>query len=418
MKAIGITCGIGSMLQGAKAAGFDVIGNIEWRKYYHKRDTEGRNTFRENYPGAFLSLSIDDVDVEALRGTIDLAMGHPECGKYSQMNVYNKGYAEGLKDPGDIPLFCEMVDALQPRFFVMDDLPKSLGAFTMEDYARMMPGYDLYPEWISNYHYGNCQKNRRRLFMIGALKSEEFVFRPGEFMHDIAIKDVIGDLLDTAGDGMNGHNVHVLDENCGKGKSCLELDRKETWRTVQKQFLDGIREGDRLFYWAKDGARKPRIGFGTGYWNAHSHVLDGGSAALHPIHKIPLTVRERARIQGFADDFLFYGIKTDEEGKWNIEKNSDLVKQTGKAMPIQFCTYAAFLVATHLGKAFMPKEMITGKRCAKDNPEIDAAKFWFCDNIGYADQEGACQACWLRTQCKKLHDQIDLPETEVEDATV
>jgi len=30
MKAIGITCGIGSMLIGAKQAGFEVVGNIGW----------------------------------------------------------------------------------------------------------------------------------------------------------------------------------------------------------------------------------------------------------------------------------------------------------------------------------------------------------------------------------------------------
>ena len=48
MKAIGMTCGVGSLLIGAKKVGFEVVGNIEWRPYYHT------NTFTYNFPGAFL----------------------------------------------------------------------------------------------------------------------------------------------------------------------------------------------------------------------------------------------------------------------------------------------------------------------------------------------------------------------------
>ena len=52
LKAIGITCGVGSMLLGARNAGFKVEGNVEWRKYYHAEDDAGRNTFTANFEGA------------------------------------------------------------------------------------------------------------------------------------------------------------------------------------------------------------------------------------------------------------------------------------------------------------------------------------------------------------------------------
>src|SRR5271166_6587209 len=49
LTAVCITCGIGSMLLGARQAGFDVLGNLEWRKYYHAKDEQGRNTITENF---------------------------------------------------------------------------------------------------------------------------------------------------------------------------------------------------------------------------------------------------------------------------------------------------------------------------------------------------------------------------------
>ena len=51
MTAMGFTGGIGSMLVGAKRAGFDVLGNLEWRDYYRFMHNPGDNTFTRNYPG-------------------------------------------------------------------------------------------------------------------------------------------------------------------------------------------------------------------------------------------------------------------------------------------------------------------------------------------------------------------------------
>ena len=88
MKAIGITCGIGSMLLGARQAGFEIEGNVEWRKYYHESDEHGRNTFRENFPGASFPERMTDEEFERFSNA-DLALGHPECGNFSQLSGAN-----------------------------------------------------------------------------------------------------------------------------------------------------------------------------------------------------------------------------------------------------------------------------------------------------------------------------------------
>ena len=56
--------------------------------------------------------------------------------------------------------------------------------------------------------------------------------------------------------------------------------------------------------WSQDSVR---IGFLKGHWDGPSHVLTGGNAILHHHRCDPYTIRERARIQGFPDDFTFYG---------------------------------------------------------------------------------------------------------------
>jgi hypothetical protein len=42
----------------------------------------------------------------------------------------------------------------------------------------------------------------------------------------------------------------------------------------------------------------------------------------------------------------------------------------------------------------------TGKRVIKANDKVSAAKLDFCSLSGFADQDRACQACWLRSTCE------------------
>jgi site-specific DNA-cytosine methylase len=405
LRAIGITCGIGSMLVGARQAGFDVVGNVEWRRYYHVKDSEGRNTFEENFPGAIFKKSIDELTEEGLGSMTgcDLAMGHPECGAYSQMQGCNNFRDQATRrvkptDPGDIPLFVDLVARLRPRFFAMDDLPKSLHAFPMEEYARRLPDYDLFPEWVSNYHYGNIQRSRRRMFMIGSLKSEQWVFTPGEVENESTLSKVLSGLpVDPSGSRILNHDVHTETEPAGRLLHMDYLWHRPTWADGRRWF-EGVEEGTTFLYHSPhaDGELKMKPGWYKQRWGGHCAVLDGGSGHIHPLRNLPFTIRERARIQGFPDDFVFYGTGFNDEGEWNHEKNLHMVKQTGKAMPVQFCWYVAGQIAAYiLGTRFES----SGVRLLKPNEYVDGAKLWYCREIGYSNRDLACSKCWLAGGC-------------------
>lgn len=399
--AMGITSGIGSMLVGASQLGFSVAGNIEWRDYYRYETEDGRSTFVDNFQGAFMARGMDDVPKNMMPGSIDFLAGHPECGRYSTLShsVALGNYQESRKaDCSDIPLFLKMVAELRPRFFLMDDLPAAFDALPMKEYVRMLPDYDLFPEWISNWGYGNIQKYRNRMFIVGALKSEKFVFQPGEEEHSLVLRDIISDLVDVEPGSIPNHADVDDDFVPGRYTNMRFYGDRASWGELKELFKEGD-WGKNLKYYSPAGEQKVRPGTTNPKWDGFCPVLSGGYNPIHPVLRRPLTIRERARIQGFPDDFLFhYDDKDVDADTWEPYQADGQrgIKQTGKAMPLQFCTYVADQVKHHMeGKPFET----TGKRVLKPNEKVTSAKMEFCRTTDYADQAGACEACWHHDEC-------------------
>lgn len=397
LRAIGMTSGIGSLLVGARQAGFEIVGNVEWRKYYRVTDGHGRNTFTDNFFGSFLVSEVTDQLVREFRDDVDLLMGHPECGAYSVLSGANyKGRTaeEYAKNSSDIPVFVEGVKRLQPKFFVMDNLPRSLIGYPMERWIEMLPEYNLFPEWVSNYHYGNIQKNRKRFFMIGCLKElEDYVFVPGETEQPpmpYALDELLNNIV-----GLPNQDPHVLDATTSRGRGIVG-DRYLTFREAQAYFRGGLGPegavpGRNMPYLAKDGTWKQHIGLLKTY-HGYCHVLHGGWPTYNPLTCLPFTIRERARIQGIPDDFIFYGTVRNEDGEWNHNKNSAMVKQTGKCMPVQFAKFISSQVSDFLTDGIVYRG--TGKRFIRPNKYVDEAKKKFCSTVGYGIiQEKACALC-------------------------
>lgn len=280
----------------------------------------------------------------------------------------------------------------------MDNLPKSLIGYEIEKWmAQLGKEYNLFPEWVSNFHYGSTQINRRRFFLIGARKEfEDYVFIPGEFEHKKMLRDVIGDLPpkkdirainhvhwpDSA--LMMGWGSHNFDLT--KGKDCVTLG---DFKKVIKDYPDK----KNFSYYNRFGESKLRPGYSKIILDNYSPVLSGGGSAPDNHYRSdtlnPLTMRERLRIQGAPDDFILDPLDYMRDHKTYMA----VYKQTGKFMPVEFTEYIADQIKHYLsGKKF---KRSTGKRFIKRNEYIDKAK-------GLACRSGKdCDQCWLQGDCNE-----------------
>jgi len=346
MKAFGFTCGIGSMLYGARNAGYEIVGNIEWRPYYHT------GTFERNFQEAFMTKSINEMDsgkLSKVKG-VDLLLGHTECGNYSNLTNTSKavGGQEMLDairlDMGDIPDFINAVNFFRPKYFAMDNLPGSLLAVPLSMYRLELGDYNVEAHLISNYHYGNIQKHRIRLFIIGRRKELPFKFVSGEFNHETTTFNIIGDLGETPRPEIN--HVPLLDhEFLTDGQIGLESGENLNVRDIKTVFCE-LGEGQTWKYTTRSGVKKMKAGYVMTYRDKFCHTLTGRNSIFHYTGR-PLTIRERARIQGLGDDFIFVG----------RENSVDFIKQTGKCMPIQWCEYLSGLIrANYEPQNFMTLE--------------------------------------------------------------
>lgn len=401
MKVLGVYGGVGSMMIGAKQQGWEVIGNIEERPYYFT------GTFEANFPGAWMVNSFDALTEEqrAQAMECDMIIGHPDCGSFSALRQKTGGFeSDRERISNDIKKFIQSIKEFQPKVFAMDDLPGAMKAVGWEIYHELLPDYDVYFEWINNHGYGNIQKNRKRLFVIGAKKELNYVFIPGEFEHNETILERLAKISPDAKNNVQfaddsrvaGWGKHEVDERYFglKGKDDY-INFAEFREYVAKQPIGCFRCFNR------SGNMTTRLGKAKIDVNKPSPVITGGGAQGH--HYLfrndtfmPFTIRERAKIQGCPDDFVFIPEMIPEGSNHTY---GNLVRQTGKFMPVEFCTFITQQFTDLLNGEYSP-EKYTCKRVINSNPTINESKYEYCKHVGYTDQENACKFCGSARYCK------------------
>ena len=374
LTAMGMTDGVGCMLVGAQEQDYEILGNIEWRKYYHS------GTWQKNFPGAFMVYNWDQMG-KLIPQNITMIMGHPECGQWSNLGFASLGKSQSRYEvPSDIQVFIDCVKRVKPEFFAMDNLVKSLYAVPLTKWNEELPEYDIFAEYISNYHYGNSQLCRKRMFIIGSKKKYEYVFQPNEKDHSNSVWDIIGELY-----GKDENDFFNHYQFPGETKSAYRDYYEKRYYTIDEaaEEFKKLRAGIAPRYLNDDGEEKNRIGMMKLYKDKHSHTLTGSNYHMHPESGKPLTCRERARIQGFPDSFEFVFAK--ESDHWN----ANMSKQTGKAMPIQFCRFLSKQFKNHINNISSPN---TGDRFLR-NDLIETSKITYCKEVGYSNQAQACKWC-------------------------
>ena len=399
LKVLGVFGGIGSMMIGAKQQGYEIVGNIEERPMFHT------GTFEANFPDAFMVHSKDELTSEQLERCkgVDLILGHPKCGSFSTLRHHNSTLEDSRKElAGNFSKFIECIVEFQPKFFAIDNLPKSLTEFTYKDWTEQLPEYDIHFEYISNRNYGNPQL-RQRLFIIGSKKELGFYFIPGEFEHHETIRERLAKISPDAPNNQQWKKTDIV-EGWYRHEFFPEFKEFKTPqdRITSEEFTGFLKDqkiNKSIQCYNKKGLITTRIGKCVIDIDRAAKTITGGNTGHHYMFRsdtyMPFTIRERAKIGGCPDNFIFIPNQENEIKSWH----NNLIHQTGKFMPVEFTSFLTQQIKDFL-EGTRDESKYTQKRIAKPKEEVDINKYGYCMDIGYSNPEKVCEFCGSKKYCK------------------
>jgi len=275
---------------------FRVVGNIEPRSVFH---SPGNKQWKANFGDIPLVKSLEQYSKVGVKP--DIIVSHPDCG-HSSIMTYNKMKAYGdPRENASVRMFFQGIKDLKPKIWLMENLENMLKVITLDDIKRAFPKYDIHSYVGSVMLWGNSQKCRKRLVLVGIRKRyRSLVDIPVVYQVSKPRKNyqINGDIANLQSLPEIGHYREPLSkEVClwlgedkvtlGKARKMWRTEFKDryTWpghykahiqpavyRQVKKSYPRTVRKGDRQFNWL----------------------------GRH------LSAREMARIQGIPDDFILY----------------------------------------------------------------------------------------------------------------
>lgn len=410
--AIDLFAGAGGFSLGMEQAGFEVAVAIE-------HDPVHAGVYAFNFPQtkvlcrdiSSLSGRVIKEELKQWRKTsgyrrrdrsIDLVFGGPPCQGFSLMG---KGQVDDVRN-NLVFEFCRLVKELQPRYFVMENVP----GLKLKKYAAMLErlidefklaGYEITePVKILNAASFGVPQKRRRLFLLGAKTGQSLIVYPKPKLASpeqyITVEQAIADLP-------NLDNFSEL-----QSSDCLQLTPTQLLQieasatSYVKTLRNLIKEPDNLAYlrqWNCDeltsslqtqhgtvaierfeqttgGNIEPISRLRRLHWQKPCNTLRAGTGyergsftsprPIHPEYPRVISVREAARLHSFPDWFRLHVTK------WHG------FRQVGNAVPPLLARALGCQIIALLGvKPKVPKTVL-----ALGNPQllrftlVTAAKYW------------------------------------------
>lgn len=333
LNVIDLFCGCGGLSKGFEYANYNIVLGID-------NDPAALETFEKNHVNS-IKLNRDLSDgttfdiIKELVGerAIDVIVAGPPCQGFSLTGPRNF-------DDERNKLYLAVIKAVKefsPKAFVIENVPGMAKLYNGEVKDEIIKrftnlGYNVSNTILCAADYGVPQM-RRRLFFVG-LKPEYGRYEFPEPTHTIdnyiTCSDAISDLPSREDELGKEVDVYCNDplteyQKLMRGECNVLYNHVATNHTeMVKQVISLVPEGgnhkdlpkgvgeSRKFNeaWTRYHSQKPSKTIDTGHRN-HFH---------YKYNRVP-TIRENARLQSFADDFVFYGTKTQQN------------RQVGNAVP-------------------------------------------------------------------------------------
>lgn len=314
-------------------------------------------TYDANHPGVDVYAGDIEEWLHDRLPSADIVVGGPPCQGFSNLGARHR------RDPRNA-LWRRYVDALErigPLYFVLENVSDFLRAGQFASLKRetgkggRLAEYRLEYAVLNSADFGAPQI-RRRAVVIGSYRDLHAPGLPIGYLSGrsdewVTVRDAL-DGVSIEPDGIDlpdvrsEHNGDVLP---GPFKTIdLHLGRRPTETSLRR--YQAIPEGGNRFdipfellapCWRnhRSGSGdvmgrlrwdRPAVTIRTEFWKPEK------GRYLHPVAHRPITHLEAARLQGFPDDYLWYGSKT------------DIGRQIGNAVPIALATAIANHLANQL----------------------------------------------------------------------
>jgi len=314
LLAVDLFSGAGGTGLGFSRAGFEIVGALELNPYAaatYERNLGVRVTqadIRSLSPFTFRNkLSLD-------RGQLDVLIGCPPCQGFTRLR---NSLGQGDSRNELVFRYLEYVEEFQPRFTVFENVPGLIKTKHGRDYFNRLTeglyslGYRFEPCIVDAADYGVPQ-HRKRVIVVARYKADPPpIPEPTHRKTHKTVRDAIGNgnypALEYGENGEEGGRFpnHIAPLTSEKVLSFIRMVPKD----------GGSRTDVPRQYWlpchlSHDGHKDV---YGRLAWDRPSGTITGGCTNpskgrfVHPEQDRAITPREAAKLQGFPDNFVFWG---------------------------------------------------------------------------------------------------------------
>jgi len=295
---MGVSSGCGVSLYPFKK---QLIANFEVRAIFH---SAGEPQWKLNFNQPFLKREIRMEDLVDY-GSPDVLVSSPDCGSGSILRLSRaKVYGDHQLNKS-LKQFFDALSFLYPKFFLFENLEGLFNSYSEEEFRKKCHNYRLVVHRVSVSVFGNSQKNRKRLVIVGIRKdlpkSLRRKFRlPVENLPIRSCNELYGDL----GKETNPEIGHFREEY--DRPIAVYTGRKLTPRELRIEWKERLKGKTRYIVPASEG-RKFSTAPGV-YKNAkHGFPATARKSNRQFDHwGLMLSPRQIARIQGVPDEFGIY----------------------------------------------------------------------------------------------------------------
>jgi len=306
---IEVCAGGGGLSNGLIQAGFHPV-------LLNDNNKDACDTLIHNHPNCNIVLdSMCNLNLTKYRGSIDVLCGGVPCQSYSQA-----GARRGLEDPrGNLMLrFRDLLLQAEPKIFMIENV-KGLtthnnGATLRQilEHLNVDGTYNITYSILNSVNFGVPQK-RERIFIIGIRNTHlnHFIF-PLPDENILTVGNVLQNVPESPGAVYSAEKIRLYGM-VPQGGCWINLPLEEQRAYLGTSFNSGGGKRGILYRLALD---RPSL-------TLLCTPSQKQTERCHPTEIRPLTIREYARIQTFADDYEFSG------------SMSSQYKQIGNAVPVE-----------------------------------------------------------------------------------